>query len=72
MKSFYRAYLAYEIRVIRGEMGGDAGKKPNRPEMREPLFARFWYLLIRAGMRLKRQQVAGKPMTWSLLTGSKP
>jgi hypothetical protein len=53
-------------------MGGDAGKKTNRPEMREPLFARFWYLLIRAGMRLKRQQVAGKPMTWSLLTGSKP
>ena len=27
MKSFYRAYLAYEIRVIRGEMGGDAGRK---------------------------------------------
>ena len=72
MKSFYHAYLAYETRVIRGEMDGYAAKKTNRPEMREPLFARFWYLLIRAGMRLKRQQVAGKPMTWSPLTGSKP
>jgi hypothetical protein len=53
-------------------MGGYAGKKTNRPEMREPLFARFGDLLIQAGLRLKQQPVAGKLMAWPPLTGSKP
>jgi hypothetical protein len=72
MKSFYHAYLAYETRVIRGEMDGYAAKKTNRPEMTKPLFTRLGDLLIQVGMRLKRRQVAGKPMAWSPLTGSKP
>jgi hypothetical protein len=72
MKSLYNAYQAYEIRVIRGEMDAKAGKKTKRPEMNEPLLARLGDLLIQTGMRLKRQQVAGKPMAWSPLTGSKP
>ena len=72
MKSLYSAYQAYEIRVIRGEMDANAGKRTKRPEMNEPLLARLGDLLIQAGMRLKRQQVAGKPMAWSPLTGSKP
>ena len=72
MKSFFSAYQAYEIRVIRGEMDGNAGKKTRRPEAYEPLLARLGDLLIQAGMRLKRQPVAGKSMAWSPLTGSKP
>ena len=72
MKSFYSAYQAYEIRVIRGEMDGNAGKKTRRAEVHEPLLTRLGDLLIQAGMRLKRQPVAGKSMAWSPLTGSKP
>jgi len=72
MKSLYSAYQAYEIRVIRGEMDGNAGKKTKQPEIHESLLARLGDLLIQAGMRLKRQQVAGKPMAWSPLTGNKP
>jgi len=72
MKSFYHAYQAYELRVIRGEMDWNTGRRTKRPGMQEPLLARLGDLLIQAGLQLKRQQVAGKPMAWSPLTGSKP
>jgi hypothetical protein len=70
MKSFYSAYQAYEIRVIRGELDGNADGKTERSEAHEPLLARLGDLLIQAGMRLKRQPIAGKSLAWSPLTGS--
>jgi hypothetical protein len=72
MKSYYSAYLAYENRVIRGEMEGNTGMITKHPPLRVSPLSMLADLLIRAGLKLKRQQAAGKPMTWSPLTGSKP
>ena len=72
MKSFYSAYKAYENRVIRGEMDGKAGKIGIRPDPYEVLLTQLGDLFIQAGMRLKRQRVAGKPIAWLSMTGSKP
>jgi len=72
MKSFYSAYLAFEKRVIRGEMERNAVQIPKRHYLGISPLSVLGDLLIRAGLRLKRQQVAGKPMAWSSMTGSKP
>jgi hypothetical protein len=72
MKSLYSAYLAYEKRVVHGEMQGKTSKITNRAHLSVSLLPRLGDLLVRAGMKLKKQQVAGKSMSWSPLTGSKP
>jgi hypothetical protein len=72
MKSYYSAYLAYEKRVIRGEMEGNAGTITKNSPLRVSPLSMLANVFIRAGLKLKRQQAAGNPMAWSHLTGSKP
>ena len=72
MESFYCAYLAYEKRVVHGEMQGNTSKITGRAHLSVFLLPRLGDLLVRAGMKLKKQQVAGKSMSLSPLTGSKP
>ncbi len=72
MKSLYHAYQAYKRRVIRGEFDARSGKPAAHSNQRTPFKEQLGDLLIRTGLRLKRRQVAGKPMAWSPLSGSKP
>jgi hypothetical protein len=72
MESLYQAYQAYERRVERGEFSAQRQAETYLPfAVREPLMAKFGDLLIRAGLKLKRRYTAGKPMAWSVMTGSK-
>jgi hypothetical protein len=71
MKSLYHAYEAYERRVIRGEMCTKVWKPAVPPKSRKPLLVLVGDLLIRAGLKIKRYQAAGKPMVLSPLTRSK-
>jgi hypothetical protein len=72
MKSLYQAYEAYERKVMRGETGGSLQETTRQLEVREPLLAQIGEMLIQAGLRLKRRHIAGKPIAWSTVTGSKP
>jgi hypothetical protein len=72
MKSFFQAYEAYEKRVIRGEFQNFPRKSRRITKHHEPLMARLGNFLIHAGIKLKRRSLAGKPMVWTPMTGSKP
>jgi len=72
MESIYSAYQAYERRVMRGELDITPRKAVKRSAPREPLLAQVGDLLIHTGLKLKRRYAAGKPMSWSAMTGSKP
>jgi hypothetical protein len=71
MKSLYQAYEAYERRVIRGEYR-NVYKKPCKNILQhESIMERLGDFLICTGLRLKHRSLAGKPMAWTPMTGSK-
>jgi hypothetical protein len=71
MKSYYHAYQCYENRAARGEFDRLPAPKAPRKALSDLLEEQLGNILINAGLKLKRHAVAGKPMAWSPLTGSK-
>ena len=72
MNTLYKAYQAYERRVMRGEFYSPAYRSRKASAQREPLQAQLGDLLIHTGRRLKVRYATSKPMAWSAVGGSKP
>ena len=72
MESLYQAYQSYENRVVRGEYALPSPKpKRDRFPLGSVIEATLGDFMIHLGSHLKRHALAGKPMSWSPLTGSK-
>jgi hypothetical protein len=72
MDTLYKAYQAYERRVMRGEFYGPAYRPCKAAAQREPLLAHLGNLFTHTGRRLKAWNATRTLMTWSALGGSKP
>jgi hypothetical protein len=62
MNTLYKAYQAYERRIMRGEFYGPAYRPRKASTQREPLLAHMGNLLIRTGRRLIVRYTTSKPM----------
>jgi hypothetical protein len=62
MNTLYKAYQAYERRIMRGEFYGPAYRPRKASAQQEPLLAHMGNLLIHTGRRLIVRYATSKPM----------